>query len=122
MERTSAGLATLAVIGSLLGSLMPARAQTHKSIPLDCGGWFSGFAIHSSGRLYGYGDVYGAWRSDNAGQSWTYLNRDFTTDDNFVSGIDVARGNADIVAFRSPKRLWTSNDGGATGDGSPPGR
>lgn len=109
------GLSALALWGGLLGFSPPASAQAvHKSIPLDVGGWFSGISVHSTGRVYGYGDVFGAWRSDNSGQSWTYLNRSFTTDDNFVSGLAVATGNADLVAFRSGKRLMKSGDGGVT--------
>ena len=97
-----------------------AQAQTtYRAIPMDCGGWFSGFAIHSSGRLYGFGDVFGMWRSDNAGQSWQYLQGDFTTFDTFVNGAAVAAGNADTVAFLSGVsptngKLFKSIDGGAT--------
>ena len=60
---------------------LPTRAATYKSIPLDTGGWLSGYAIHSSGRLYAFGDVFGAWRSDDAGNSWTDMQSDFTVND-----------------------------------------
>jgi hypothetical protein len=87
-------------------------APTYKSIPLDGGGWFSGITTHSSGRLYGFGDVFGAFRSDDSGNTWSYLHGNITTNDNFVSGMDVSTGNADLVAFRSPGKLSRSADGG----------
>ena len=93
---------------------LPAKTATYKSIPLDTGGWLSGFAIHSNGRLYAFGDVFGAWRSDDAGKSWTDMQSDFTVNDNNVLGIAVATNNADIVFFRTPSRLWKSMDGGRT--------
>jgi len=115
MKKVAIGFRTLATLGLALGVALPCiAAPTYKQIPLDGGGWFSGFAVHPSGRLYGYGDVFGVFRSDDSGQHWKYLNGDLTTDDNFVSGMAVARGNADVVAFRSSKRLFTSRDGGAT--------
>ena len=113
---------TAIILGAALSVALPSIAQNHKPIPLDAGGWFSGFAIHPQGRLYGYGDVFGAFRSDNAGATWTYLNRnmparyyaphDAVVNDNFVHGIAVDRGNADRVAFRTPSHLWLSTDGG----------
>jgi hypothetical protein len=90
-------------------------AITYKSIPLDGAGWFSGLTTHSSGRLYGFGDVFGAFRSDDSGNTWSYLNGNITTNDNFVSGMDVSTGNADLVAFRAPGKLFRSADGGKTG-------
>jgi len=85
-----------------------------RSIPLDCGGWLSGFSIHSSGRLYAYGDVFGLWRSDDAGQSWKYLLNDFTNNDYFVSGSAVSTKDADTVVFVTERNLYKSTDGGAT--------
>jgi hypothetical protein len=118
MKKNYIGLKTLAFCAMSMAALPPAVMPTasaqviHKQIPLDAGGWFSGLAVHSSGRLYGYGDVYGTFRSDNFGESWQYLQNKFTSNDNFVSGMDVATGNADIVAFRSPNSLYISSDGG----------
>ena len=122
MRKFQLGLKTLAFCGLALAALSPASAEvTHKSIPLDAGGYFSGLAIHSSGRLYGYGDVFGTFRSDDAGQTWTYLNRNIAArpnshgapeGDNGVTGMDVARGNADTVAFLAGERLWFSSNGG----------
>ncbi len=103
----------LALISAILPH--PSCAETvYQSIPLDCGGWFSGFAIHSTGRLYGYGDVFGMWRSDDAGNSWKYLQGDFTTFDHFIHGCAVASGDADKVAFVSSNKLFKSLDGGTT--------
>ena len=122
MRKFQLGLKTLAFCGLALAALSPASAAvTHKSIPLDAGGWFSGLNIHSSGRLYGYGDVFGTFRSDDAGQTWTYMNRNMAArhnangnpeDDNFVDAMAVATGNVDTVAFLSGARLWVSNNGG----------
>ena len=92
----------------------PAETALFSTIPLDSGGWFSGLSIHSSGRLYGYGDVFGVYRSDNAGATWKYLQNDFTAEHNFVSGLAVASGKADTVVFRSPSALWKSTDGGSS--------
>lgn len=74
----------------------------------------SGFSIHSSGRLYSYGDVFGFWRSDDAGQSWRYLMNDLTTGDYFVNGSAVSTKDADTVMFVTERNLYKSTDGGAT--------
>jgi len=122
MRKFQLGLKALAFCGLALAVVSPASAAvTHKSIPLDSGGWFSGLNIHSSGRLYGYGDVFGTFRSDDAGQTWTYMNRNMAArlnehgnpeDDNFVTGMAVAKGNVDTVAFLAGARLWVSSNGG----------
>ena len=71
MKTTTNGLRMLGAVGAALSLALPGvAAPTHKSIPLDGGGWFSGFAVHPSGRLYGYGDVFGVFRSDDSGQHW----------------------------------------------------
>jgi len=87
---------------------------TYRSIPLDCGGWFSGFSMHSSGRLYGFGDVFGMWRSDDGGLSWKYLQGDFITFDHFINGSAVSTANPDVVAFLSSSKVFKSSDGGTT--------
>jgi photosystem II stability/assembly factor-like uncharacterized protein len=89
-------------------------AISYRSVGLDCGGWFSGFAMHSSGRLYGFGDVFGMWRSDDSGQSWKYLQGDFITNDHFINGCAVATGDPDKVAFIGAFKFFKSNDGGRT--------
>src|SRR4028118_1886082 len=87
---------------------------TVRSIPLDIGGWVSGFSIHSSGRLYSYGDVFGMWRSDDAGKSWKYLMNDFTNNDYFVTGSAVSTKDANTVVFVTERNLYKSTDGGTT--------
>jgi photosystem II stability/assembly factor-like uncharacterized protein len=108
-------LLNFAIIGPATASASEdVVAVQHRSIPLDCGGWFSGFAMHSSGRLYGFGDVFGMWRSDDSGMSWNYLQGDFTTSDQFVNGCAVSAGDADIVSFLGNDTLFLSTDGGTT--------
>jgi len=74
MYKIKSMAAVLAMFASTVLLSSVAQAQAFKSLPLDCGGWFSGFAQADNGRLYGYGDVFGAWRSDNGGNNWSYLN------------------------------------------------
>lgn len=115
MKKMTNHLKTIASIALAVGIPLPGvAAPSHKSIPLDGGGYFSGITAHAAGRIYGYGDTFGAFRSDNSGQTWKYLNGDIPTDENFVSGMDVSTGNPDLVAFRSPGKLVLSTDGGAT--------
>ncbi len=98
-----------------LAALGTCPAQTlDRSIPLDCGGWLSGFSIHSSGRLYAFGDCFGLWRSNDAGQSWQYLQNDFTKEDSGIRGSAVSTGSADTVAFITSKNLYKSSDGGSS--------
>lgn len=118
VRRVSLVVSVLALLAGVVGGAAAQstrqKALENRSIPFDCGGWFSGFAIHSSGRLYGFGDVFGTWRSDDAGQSWRFLQDDMTVSDVFVNGMAVAPGNADHVYFLSPSRLWKSTNGGTT--------
>jgi photosystem II stability/assembly factor-like uncharacterized protein len=95
-------------------SASPASCAPPPFIPisLDNGGWFSGFAVHGSGRVYGYGDVYGTFRSDDGGMNWRYLQHGLTVADDFVSGMAVAHDDADKVLFRTERRLWKSINGG----------
>ena len=125
MTKISSGLKAAALFGLSLTGSLPGMAQTHKSIPLDAGGWFSGLAVNqSTGRLYGYGDVFGAWRSDNNGSAWSFLSNTIPGRvdtartgnvfiDYFITGIAVG-SNANNVAFRASDRLFTSTDGGAS--------
>lgn len=99
----------------LLAPLCGLAQTTYRSIPLDCGGWFSGFAVHSSGTLYGFGDVFGMWRSNDAGQTWTYLLGDQTTNDYFVNACAVSTGNADRAAYLSGfGKAFVTTDGGTS--------
>ncbi len=108
------------ILLALVTGFLPLTAQTtYRSIPMDCGGWFSGFVVHSSGRLYGFGDVFGMWRSNDAGQSWQYLQGDFITNETFINACDVATTDADRVTFMNGagatnSRVYTSMDGGGT--------
>ena len=43
--------AVLAMFASTVLLSSVAQAQAFKSLPLDCGGWFSGFAQADNGRL-----------------------------------------------------------------------
>jgi hypothetical protein len=112
----------VALLGLALTASVPVEAQSHKSIPLDAGGWFSGFAVNKpTGRLYGYGDVFGGWRSDNNGATWKFLNNTIigrvdsnsgnVSIDHFLQGIAVG-SDPNKVAFRTPGRLYTSTNGG----------
>ncbi|HEX8575623.1 MAG TPA: T9SS type A sorting domain-containing protein [Flavobacterium sp.] len=89
-----------------------AQAQTFKAVTLDCGGWFSGLVQADNGRLYGYGDVFGAWRSDNGGTNWSYLNWSIPNGDIVGTGMAVQKNNADIVYYCTPSTLWKSTNGG----------
>ena len=106
--------------------ILPAQ-NTYRDIPLDCGGWMSGFAQHSSGRLYGYGDIFGLYRSDNFGTTWEFLQNRQTDSSSFITGVTVHRLDANRVAFMTGGGLWTSTDGGENWttrltDSSKPGR
>jgi len=105
-------IGVLAFIAS--SALLPsaAQAQTFKALPLDCGGHFSGFAQADNGRLYGYGDVFGAWRSDNGGDNWTYLNWGIPGGDIVGMGMAVQKNNADVVYYSTNDALWKSTNGG----------
>jgi len=104
-------LALVFAVASLASS---AQAQTFKALPLDCGGWFSGFAQADNGRLYGYGDVFGAWRSDDGGMSWSYLNWPIPKGDIVGFGMAVQKNNADIVYYSTNNGLWKSTNGGTS--------
>lgn len=85
---------------------------TYRDVSLDCGGWFSGFSQHSSGRLYGYGDIFGLYRSDDFGVSWTFLQASLTESETAVTGVTVHPADANRVAFISYGTAWTSTNGG----------
>ena len=91
-----------------------AQAQTSKAVTLDCGGWFSGFAQADNGRLYGYGDVFGAWRSDDGGNNWSYLNWGIPDGDIYGYAMAVQKNNADVVYYSTNNALWKSTDGGTS--------
>jgi hypothetical protein len=89
----------------------------------DDGGWFTGFAIHSSGRLYGRTDIGGLYRSDDHGDSWQFLSGDMTSPAALmVQGVAVAAGDPNIVyqcvgvsySDIASQGIWKSTDGGAS--------
>ena len=107
-------LAGLMLAASATIVSFPTYAQTFQAVPLDCGGWFSGFAQAADGRLYGYGDVFGAWRSDDGGMSWRYLNWSIPGGDVVGMGMAVQQDNADVVYYSTNRGLWKSTDGGTS--------
>jgi len=107
-------LAGLLLTASAACLSFPAHGQTFQAVPLDCGGWFSGLAQASDGRLYGYGDVYGAWRSDDGGTSWRYLNWSMPGGDIVGTGMAVQQDNADVVYYATNRALSKSSDGGTS--------
>ncbi len=111
-------------VGTALADVTPSTQiavdQPYRSIPYDCGGWFRGFAAHSSGRIYGFGDVFGAFRSDDGGNSWKYLLGDIPSNEDFIYGMAVAATDADTVLFLSNGKLWKSINGGTSWVQSPP--
>lgn len=89
------------------------QAQTFKAIPLDGGGWTSGFA-QAQGRIYAYGDAFGAWRTDNKGVNWTYLNWSIPDGDLAGYGMAAQQDNADIVYYLTSNSLYKSINGGTS--------
>ncbi len=104
---------TAFAIGIAVNSPLSAQ-NTYRDIPLDTGGWVSGFAQHPSGRLYGYGDIFGLSRSEDFGASWKFLQSRFTEPgvNTFVHSVAVQNSDADRVAFMTASKIWTSTDGG----------
>jgi xyloglucan-specific exo-beta-1,4-glucanase len=110
---------TLVSAGTIPGSF--------KQIDMEDGGYLPVVIQHSSGRLYGRTDGGGVYRSDNHGDSWTFLSGDFTTDGALVvQGIAVrqspgsdsnlllqATGCGDLPGDPS-RGIWKTTDGGAT--------
>jgi photosystem II stability/assembly factor-like uncharacterized protein len=87
---------------------------TMRPVPLDCGGWVSGFSVTKTGRVYAYGDVFGLWRSDDSGKSWKYLLHDLTAYDHFGCGTAVPTTDQETILFLSNAKLFKSTDGGIT--------
>ncbi len=106
--------AGLALAVSVVMLAPQAQAQTFKAVPLDGGGWTSGFAQADNGRLYAYGDVFGAWRSDNGGTNWSYLNWNIPGGAIVGYGMAVQKDNADVVYYYSYNAIFKSTNGGTT--------
>ena len=119
---TPGGTATSAADFTPLSPQSGTIAGTFQQMDTDDGGWFTGFAAHSSGRLYGRTDVGGVYRSDDHGDTWTYLSGDMTgAACHFVQGLAIAAGNAEVVYQcvgvsynESGEGVWKSTNGGAS--------
>jgi len=101
----------------------PGGPGTFQQMHTDDGGWFTGFAIHSSGRIYGRTDIGGLYRSDNHGDSWQFLSGDMTSAGALmVQGVAVAANDANVVyqcvgvsyTALANQGIWKTTDGGAT--------
>ncbi len=93
-----------------------AQAQTFKAIPLDGGGHTSGFAqsAQSPNRIYAFGDVFGAWRSDNKGTTWEYLNWSIPGGDIVGMGMAAQQDNANTVYYLTPSSFYKSTNSGTS--------
>ncbi|GAB4171533.1 MAG: hypothetical protein Fur0032_10800 [Terrimicrobiaceae bacterium] len=95
-------------------------------VQVDCdgGGWVTGLAAHSSGRIYARTDVGGVYATDDAGETWRFLSGDFTTPGAYcVQGVVVAPSDADTAYIclgtsnmitDDANGIWKTVDGGAT--------
>jgi hypothetical protein len=105
---------------STVGTTQPG---VFRQTDLDAGGWLTGFASHSSGRLYARTDVGGVYRSDDQGASWRFLSGEMNSSAGlFVQGLAVGEGSADTVfqavgtsytSTDANRGLWRTSDGGA---------
>jgi hypothetical protein len=113
-QRVSLFAAGLALTASATFLSSTAQAQTYKAITLDGGGYTSGFATSANAkdRIYAYGDAFGAWRSDNKGQTWRYLNWNIPGGANAGTGLAIRQDNADIVFYSANRGLYRSTNGG----------
>ncbi|HEX8373323.1 MAG TPA: putative Ig domain-containing protein [Chthoniobacterales bacterium] len=117
MKMRYAALVLASVSSLLLASPEAQAATTYNNVTLDCGGRFVGFATHLDSahpnRLYGYGDVFGVWRSDDKGASWKPLQLGFRGLENFIMGVAVKGDDANTLAFtQKGGNLYKSSNGG----------
>jgi photosystem II stability/assembly factor-like uncharacterized protein len=105
---------SLITLALSFGATLASGASTFKAVPLDGGGWLSGFAQSDDGRIYAYGDVFGAWRTDDGGETWRYLNWAIPGGDIVGYGMAVQRDNSDVVYYSTNRSLWKSVNGGST--------
>jgi hypothetical protein len=79
-------------------------------LDFDGGGYVTGFAAHRNGRLYCRANVGGLYRSDDHGETWTWLSGDMTTPAGHLPwGLAVAPGDPDIV-YQSTGTSYTPDD------------
>ena len=106
---------------SVVGSPQPGA---FRQTDLDAGGWLTGFASHSSGRLYARTDVGGVYRSDDQGTAWRFVSGNMTSSAGlFVQGLAVGETSADLVyqavgtsyvSADAARGVWRTVDGGGT--------
>jgi hypothetical protein len=121
---TSIILLLTAVHPHAASSLGTAQPGVFRQTNLDGGGWLTGFASHSGGRLYARTDVGGVYRSDDHGDSWKFLSGEMTSAAaHSVQGLAVGETSADIIyqavgrsysATDAGRGVWRSMNGGAT--------
>ncbi len=101
-----------------------AQVGVFRQTDLDAGGWLTGFASHSGGRLYARTDVGGVYRSDDRGASWRFLSGEMTSSAGlFVQGLAVGENTADLVyqavgtsytSADAVRGVWRTSNGGTT--------
>ncbi len=111
----------LAFSASVVGDPLPG---VFRQTNLDAGGWLTGFASHSSGRLYARTDVGGVYRSDDQGGAWQFVSGNMlSTAGLFVQGLAVGENSPDTVfqavgtgyaSADGSRGIWKSMDGGAS--------
>ncbi len=114
-------LLVLDVRASSVGQPIPGA---FRQTDLDAGGWLTGFASHSGGRLYARTDVGGVYRSDDRGDSWRSLSGSMTSSAaHAVQGLAVGETSADVVfqavgvsylGSDAGRGIWRSMDGGTS--------
>ncbi len=104
-------------------SVGPPMPGVFRQTNLDAGGWLTGFASHSSGRLYARTDVGGVYRSDDHGENWKFVSGEMNSSAGlFVQGLAVGETSADLVfqavgtsytATDANRGVWRTTNGGA---------
>lgn len=106
---------TLAAGALALAPTSSAQITGQQVISGDNGGWSVGWAQANNGRLYHGGDLYGLYRSDDRGLTWTQPLNGFISDEEWICyGIAVVPTNADKVYYLGGNYITRSLDGGNT--------